>query len=86
MKCVICRHGETRVGRIVATLQRGETTVILKGVPVEVCDNCGEYYLSEQIAAVFSGGQRWLWETVPKSKSCSLPPETEPPTGRRHIA
>ena len=32
-----------------ATLQRGETTVILKGVPADVCENCGEYYLSEAV-------------------------------------
>jgi len=23
--------------------------VILKGVPAEVCDNCGEYYLSDTV-------------------------------------
>ncbi|MBI3681172.1 MAG: type II toxin-antitoxin system MqsA family antitoxin [Acidobacteria bacterium] len=51
MKCVICRQGETRVGKVTVTLQRGETTVILKGVPADICDNCGEYYLSEQITA-----------------------------------
>jgi hypothetical protein len=33
------------------TLQRGETTVILKRVPADVCDNCGEYYLSSEVAA-----------------------------------
>ncbi len=49
MKCVICRQGETHSGKVVATLQRGETTVILKGVPAEICENCGEYYLSEQV-------------------------------------
>ena len=49
VKCVICKQGETCPGKIIATLQRGETTIILKGVPAEVCDNCGEYYLSEQI-------------------------------------
>jgi hypothetical protein len=32
------------------TLQRGETTVILKGVPAEICENCGEYYLSDDMA------------------------------------
>jgi len=31
------------------TLQRGETTVLIKAVPAEVCANCGEYYLSEEI-------------------------------------
>ncbi len=48
MKCVICKQGETHPGNIITTFQRRGTTVILKGVPSEVCDNCGEYYLSEQ--------------------------------------
>jgi hypothetical protein len=30
-------------------LQRGETKVIFKEVQAEICDNCGEYYLSEEI-------------------------------------
>ena len=51
MKCVICRQGETHAGKVTVTLQRDETTVILKGVPAEICDSCGEYYLSEQIAS-----------------------------------
>jgi hypothetical protein len=33
------------------TLQRGETTVILKGVPAEICENCGEYYLSDDMTS-----------------------------------
>lgn len=50
MNCVLCRHGETRPGFVTVTLQRGETTVVLKQVPAEVCDNCGEYYLSSDVA------------------------------------
>jgi YgiT-type zinc finger domain-containing protein len=49
MKCVLCRHGETKAGKVTVTLQRGETTVIIKEVPAEVCENCGEYYLSDEI-------------------------------------
>jgi len=49
MKCVLCRHGETKPGDVTVTLQRCETTVILKGVPADVCENCGEYYLSEAV-------------------------------------
>ena len=48
MKCVICKHGETAPGTTTILLQRGETTVVIKGVPAEICDNCGEYYLSEE--------------------------------------
>ncbi len=48
MTCVICRVGEMHVGRVNVTLERGSTTVLLRDVPAEVCDNCGEYYLSEE--------------------------------------
>lgn len=50
MKCVICKHGETQPGNVTVTLQRGGTTVIMKGVPGDVCDNCGEYYLADVVA------------------------------------
>jgi YgiT-type zinc finger domain-containing protein len=35
---------------VTVTLQRGEATIIIKGVPADVCSNCGEHYLSEEIA------------------------------------
>ncbi|MBS4099505.1 MAG: type II toxin-antitoxin system MqsA family antitoxin [Sulfuricella sp.] len=47
MKCVICKQGETLPGIVTVTLQREESTIIFKGVPADVCQNCGEYYLSE---------------------------------------
>ena len=50
MTCAICKQGETRPGEVTVSLQRGETTVIFKGVPADVCENCGEYYLSEKVA------------------------------------
>lgn len=49
MKCVLCKYGETQPGKVTVSLQRGETTVIIKDVPAEVCENCGEYYLSESV-------------------------------------
>jgi YgiT-type zinc finger domain-containing protein len=51
MSCVICRNGNTGSGTVTVTLQRGDTTVILKQVPADVCENCGEYYLSSEVAA-----------------------------------
>ena len=49
MKCLLCKQGETQPGRVTVTLQRGETTVIIKDVPADVCENCGEYYLSDKV-------------------------------------
>lgn len=51
VSCAICRNGTTRSGTVTLTLQRGETTVILKQVPADVCENCGEYYLSSEVTA-----------------------------------
>ena len=50
MKCVICKTGQTRPGKTTVTLQRGATTVLIKDTPAELCQNCGEYYLSEEVA------------------------------------
>jgi YgiT-type zinc finger domain-containing protein len=48
MTCVICRHGTTRLGKATVTLERDATTLIVKGVPADVCANCGEEYVSEE--------------------------------------
>jgi YgiT-type zinc finger domain-containing protein len=44
MKCTICRHGEAAPGRATVMLERGESVIVLKNVPADVCNNCGEYY------------------------------------------
>ncbi|MBI3794555.1 MAG: type II toxin-antitoxin system MqsA family antitoxin [Nitrospinae bacterium] len=49
MKCILCRHGETHSGEVTVTLERGVSAIILRGVPAEVCENCGEYYLDEEV-------------------------------------
>ncbi|WP_265274783.1 type II toxin-antitoxin system MqsA family antitoxin [Nostoc sp. KVJ3] len=49
MKCVICQHGETKPGLVTVTLERDECIIVLKKVPAEICDNCGEYYLSDAV-------------------------------------
>jgi YgiT-type zinc finger domain-containing protein len=51
MKCVICKNGDTQKGFATVTLERERATVIIKGVPADVCENCGEYYLSQDVAA-----------------------------------
>jgi YgiT-type zinc finger domain-containing protein len=48
MKCVICKNGETQKGFATVTLEREGATIIIKGVPADVCENCGEYYLSDE--------------------------------------
>ena len=51
MKCVICKHGETKAGQTTVTLERGQTVVVFRNVPAQVCANCGEAYVSEEVTA-----------------------------------
>jgi YgiT-type zinc finger domain-containing protein len=51
MKCVICRQDDTELGQVTVTLLRGESVVIIKDVPAQVCQDCGEYYLDEPVAS-----------------------------------
>jgi len=47
MKCMICKHGETKEGTTTVTLEKGSSTIVFKEVPAQICDNCGEKYIDE---------------------------------------
>jgi len=55
MKCVICKHGETRLGTATVTLSRDELTLVVKGVPAFACENCGEEYVEEETSKQLLG-------------------------------
>ena len=50
MDCVICSGGETEAGETTIAFSRGATTVVVKAVPADVCDQCGEEYISAGIS------------------------------------
>lgn len=50
MNCPICKLGEMGHGFTQVVLTRGNATVIFRGVPAQICDNCEEYYLDENTA------------------------------------
>ena len=47
MKCMICKHGETKEGTTTVTLEKDSSTIVFKEVPAHICDNCGEKYIDE---------------------------------------
>ena len=47
MKCVACVTGDMLPGTTTFTVQRGQTTVVVRGVPALVCDTCGNDYVDE---------------------------------------
>ena len=50
MDCSICRQGATQPGTTTVTLERGDMVIVIKDVPADVCENCGEYFLGESTA------------------------------------
>jgi len=50
MTCVLCKNGTTHRGTVTVTLERGKTVVVVRDVPADVCENCGEYYLDSPVA------------------------------------
>ena len=51
MKCVICRSDAVGPGKATVTLERDEVTLVVKDVPALICENCGEEYVNEEVAA-----------------------------------
>ncbi len=51
MNCLICKTGTTQPGTTTVTLERDTSVIVIKDVPAQVCDNCGEYYLSEEVSS-----------------------------------
>ena len=49
MKCVVCKLGETRPGFTTVTLERNGAALVVRKVPAQVCDNCGEDYVSAEV-------------------------------------
>ena len=51
MDCIICKHGETEPDDD-CHAERGDSTLVIKGVPAQVCANCGEAYVDEKQRAL----------------------------------
>ena len=50
MNGIACKNGELSAGRVTVSLTRGETVVVIKNVPAQVCGNCGDYTLEADVA------------------------------------
>jgi YgiT-type zinc finger domain-containing protein len=51
MKCFIGKHGKTEPGSATVTLSRDQPTLVVEGVPAQVCENCGEEYVDVNTTA-----------------------------------
>jgi len=49
MKCVVCTLGESREGHTTVTVGRDGAALVVRKVPAQVCDNCGEAYVTAEV-------------------------------------
>lgn len=47
--CFLCKNDALRPGVTDTSLTRGEVAMVVKGVPAQVCTNCGEAYLDRAV-------------------------------------
>lgn len=50
MTCVICKNGSTKKGTTAVTFTKNELVIVFRNVPADICQNCGENYLDEDIS------------------------------------
>lgn len=62
MKCGICQNGSTTDGFTTIVLERDQTTVVFKQVPAQICDNCGEEYVSSAVNTALLSRAQEEWE------------------------
>ena len=46
----MCKRGETKLGLTSVLLTRGDFTLVIRDVPAEICEICGEDYIEGEIA------------------------------------
>ncbi len=49
MRCALCK-AHLREGRVNHIVDYGERIIIIKNVPANTCNQCGEYYIDTEIA------------------------------------
>ena len=49
MKCAICKYGHTEPGFSTFAFEKNTSVIVFQQVPVEICNNCGEEYISSII-------------------------------------
>ncbi len=50
MNCETCKNGGTHPGKTTITVDQNDLILVIRNIPAEVCDNCGEAYMDEDVA------------------------------------
>lgn len=51
MRCTVCHHGDTQPGTTTVTFASDRRTIVVTQTPADVCENCGEPYIAEEVTS-----------------------------------
>ena len=63
MTCVICKTGTYKPETTTVVFTKGDSAIIIKQVPAEICNQCGEYILSSEITKKVLAMANEAWKT-----------------------
>lgn len=49
MNCPLCRNGQLRSGRAATSILRESLVLVVRDVPADICDNCGEQFFDADV-------------------------------------
>lgn len=49
MNCPLCRNGHLREGRADTSILREGLVLVVRDVPADICDNCGEQFFDADV-------------------------------------
>ena len=52
MKCLLCKNGNTKLGKTIVTLTRGDFNIVFRNVPAMICRDCSEEYINEDTSTL----------------------------------
>ena len=50
MICLICKHRKMERGTTLLPIERNREILLITDIPAQVCANCGEAYIAEDVA------------------------------------
>ena len=51
MLCILCK-GDMKNGKVNFPVDAEENFILIKGVPAQICEQCGEYFLKDDVAEI----------------------------------
>jgi YgiT-type zinc finger domain-containing protein len=48
--CIMCNKGTLYIGKVIVTHEKGSSFIAIRDVPAKICEHCGHYFLSAQMA------------------------------------